>query len=115
MAMIPLLALLVAPAFAAMTPEERALILNEEMDFLLKAAPQARVWSRPDNIPSTTPRSGPAPSQVPGVENLEDRFFSDEVSFQAAASTDPAAQEEDAQERPAAKRVDGTLPYPHEF
>lgn len=85
MAMI--LLLLCFPVWAQSTPEERALILNEEMDFLLKSAPQVEVYTAPSNAVAPTRRSGQAPSQMPeGVESAEDNYFSDEVRFQAAAA-----------------------------
>jgi hypothetical protein len=67
--------------------EERALLLNQEMDFLLKAAPQVRVHGAP-TAKATAISSGLAPSQMPvGIESsAEDNYFTDQVRFQAAAS-----------------------------
>ena len=77
----------------------------------MQAAPKPKVWSA-GNLPSRDQRSGPAPSQMQGVENLEERFFSDEVNFQAARSLDVPAEEEQEQV-PRKKRLkasaDGTV------
>lgn len=91
MAMKPLvlLALLPLTSLAQMSSAERAMILNQEMDFLMQAAPKAETYAAPSA--SATPdfrqrRNGIAPSQMPGVERAEDRYFSDEVTFKAAAA-----------------------------
>lgn len=69
----------------AFDSDEIAYLLNLEMEGLMKAAPKPKVWAS-GSLPSLDQRSGPAPTQMEGVENLEQRFFSDEVTFQAARS-----------------------------
>lgn len=103
---------------AQTSASEQALILNDEMNYLLNSATSARVYSAPDTTAAPDNRlrrNGPAPSQMPGVERLEDRYFSDEVSVQAAASDriTPEAQESSAYDEEAREdgyRVDGTMP-----
>lgn len=105
--------LMLVPALAyALTAEERALQLNEEMDWMLKAAPKAQVYGSPEFAGQTRrgARNGLAPTQMQGVENVEDRFFSDEVRFQAAASdriNETQAIEDDFETD---YRVDGRVP-----
>ncbi len=106
MAILPILLLLVAPQALAQSQTERALQLNEEMEFLLGSAGKPRIW-RDGTLPPRAQRSGPAPSQMEGVDNLEKRFFSDEVSFQAARaerSNDESSSDEQDY------RVDGSVP-----
>lgn len=120
MAMRSFLAFLLFPlsVWAQSSTAERALILNEEMDYLLKAAPKVQVWSEPEA--NAAPdfrrrRNGVAPSQMPGVENTEERYFSDEVTLKAAASDrineEPEeGSEYDEEARDDGYRVDGTVP-----
>jgi hypothetical protein len=111
MAMI--LLLLSFPLWAQSTPEERALILNEEMDFLLKSAPQVRVYAAPSNAAAPARGSGLSPSQMPaGVESLEDNYFSDEVRFQAAAADtiNPSEDSAPAPEEDMSYLMDGGVP-----
>ncbi len=80
---------------------EIAYLLNLEMDGLMQSAAKPKVWSA-GKLPPRDQRSGPAPSQMQGIENLEERFFSDEVSFQAARSMD--VNEEEAEIKPKRKQ-----------
>ena len=115
-----ILVLLPLSALAQTTAAEQAVILNEEMAFLMDSAPKARVYAAPDasaNPDFRQRRNGPAPTQMPGVERAEDRYFSDEVTFQAAASDriTPEEDEANAYDEEAAEdgyRMDGTLPKP---
>lgn len=109
MAIVPLILILVSPAVLAQSREERALQLNEEMEFLMGNAAKPHIW-RDGSLPARSLRSGPAPSQLEGIENLEDRFFRDEVSFQAARSEAPAEEEPTFEEAERAYRVDGSVP-----
>ena len=104
-----LLILLIIPTVSASTKEERALQLNEEMEFLLGDAGKPVIWSD-GSLPAASERSGPAPTQMEGVENLENRFFQDEVKFQAAQALGPAVDEDAAEDERADYRVDGTVP-----
>jgi|GEM_PF-6704363 len=100
--------MLIIPTVLASTTQERALQLNEEMEFLMSVANKPRIWGE-GSLPSRSERSGPAPTQMEGIENLEDRFFQDEVKFQAAQALDTT---EDAEEESNDYRVDGTVPRP---
>ncbi len=71
---------------------EMAYLLNLEMESLMQTASKPKVWSS-GRLPPRDQRSGPAPTQMEGVENLEERFFSDEVSFQAARSLEAPTEE----------------------
>lgn len=101
-----LLILLILPTVFASTKEERALQLNEEMEFLLGAASKPVIWAD-GSLPAASERSGPAPTQMEGIENLENRFFQDEVKFQAAQALE-TPEETDSETKD--YRVDGTLP-----
>lgn len=90
---------------------EIAYLLNLEMESLMEVAAKPKVWSA-GKLPPRDQRSGPAPSQMQGVENLEERFFSDEVNFQSARSLD--VPEETTEETPQRKKrlkasPDGTV------
>ena len=76
----------------AFDSDEIAYLLNQEMESLMKAAPKPKVWAS-GSMPSRNQRSGPAPTQMEGVENLEEKFFSDEVNFQAARSLEVQPEE----------------------
>jgi hypothetical protein len=95
----------------ASTREERAFLLNQEMEALLQAAAKPKIW-RDGSLPPVDQRSGPSPSQIPQMENLEERFFSDNVRFQSARAM---TSEEDSEITPAPMkpklraRRDGTL------
>ena len=109
MAIWPLVFMLSSSTLLAQSREERALRLNEEMEFLLGVASKPHIW-RSSELPSRLERSGPAPTQMEGVENLEQRFFRDEVNFQAAraeAVDDPEPSFEEAEK---AYRLDGSVP-----
>lgn len=116
MAMRPWPLLLLLPlSTLAETSAEQALILNEEMAYLMQMAPKAQVFAAPDAGPSGRPRrSGQAPSQMDGVDRSEERIFSDEVSFQAAASDTITPEQDESRDydEEAAEdyRVDGTAP-----
>ena len=104
--------LLLAACAWANTQEERALQLNEEMDFLMSVAAKPKVWSS-GNLPPRAKRSGPAPSQMEGIENVEDRYFTDEVNFKAAQAVEPKQVEDKEptfEEAEDSYRVDGTVP-----
>jgi hypothetical protein len=95
----------------AFDSDEIAYLLNQEMEGLMKAAPKPKVWAS-GSLPSRNQRSGPAPTQMDGVENLEQRFFSDEVNFQAARSLE-VQPEEDSEKKSKSSRLrarpDGTV------
>ena len=79
------------------TSAENAMILNEEMEYLLKVADQAQVYAEPGAGPSRALNdrsNGIAPTQMRDIERAEDRYFSDEVSFQAAASEQTSPTED---------------------
>lgn len=103
-----LLILLIIPAVHASTKEERALQLNEEMEFMMSVANKPVIWAD-GSLPPTSERSGPAPTQMEGIENLENRFFQDEVKFQAAQALEPSTETEAPD---ADYRIDGTVPTP---
>jgi hypothetical protein len=113
MAMWPvILSVFLSGAALADSTEERAMELNEELEFMMSAAPKPRVWSK-GSLPPVDKRSGPAPSQVPGVENLEERFFSDEVNYQAARAVAPQEntdEELESAEFESTERIDGSAP-----
>lgn len=108
----PILLVLALPALAD-TTEERALELNQELEFMMGVAAKPRVWGK-GSLPPRDKRSGPAPTQMPkGIENLEERYFSDEVSFQAAQAERTDAELEASVDEPLAaesERVDGMPP-----
>lgn len=105
-----LILLLLSFGALADTAEERALMLNQEMDFLMSVAAKPRVWGK-GSLPAQDKRSGPAPTQMKGIENLEERYFSDEVSLQAAqAQRDASPEEDETQDVIDTERVDGTPP-----
>ena len=97
--------LVIIPTVFASTKEERALQLNEEMEFLMGAAGKPVIWAD-GSLPAPSERSGPAPTQMEGIENLENRFFQDEVKFQAAQALDTSENAEETKDY----RVDGTVP-----
>jgi hypothetical protein len=104
--------LLLSTPLLADSPEERALQLNEEMEYLMGVAAKPKVWSS-GNLPPRSRRSGPAPSQMEGIENIEDRFFTDEVNLKAAKAaetTDREVESTDLDEEEADYRVDGSVP-----
>ncbi|MFP5458251.1 MAG: hypothetical protein ACLGG7_05910 [Bacteriovoracia bacterium] len=105
-----LILLLLSIGALADTAEERALELNQEMEFLMSVAAKPRVWGK-GSLPARDKRSGPAPTQMKGIENLEERYFSDEVSLQAAqAQRDATLEGEEIIDVPDSERVDGTPP-----
>ena len=110
MAIRCLLIMLIIPTVLASTTQERALQLNEEMEFLMSVANKPRIWGE-GSLPNRSERSGPAPTQMEGIENLEDRFFQDEVKFQAAQALD-TTEDESEDETVRDYRVDGTVPTP---
>jgi len=104
--------LFVSSSLLASSQEERAIELNEEMDFLMSVAAKPRVWSH-GSLPPRSRRSGPAPSQMEGVEDIEERYFSDEVNFRAARAQSTKVEEEKEptfQDVEDSYRVDGTVP-----
>lgn len=119
MAMIALLAFILFPTHAlAMSEAEEAIMLNEEMAQLMKSSTKVKIWAAPGSSARSQldgPRNGLAPSQMKGVDDIEDRYFKDEVSFQAAASDrinedlyeDSSLNEE---EPTSDYRMDGTVP-----
>ncbi len=104
-----LLIMSIIPTVLASTTHERALQLNEEMEYLMSVANKPRIWGE-GSLPNRSERSGPAPTQMEGIENLENRFFQDEVKFQAAQALEPAVDEESSEDEAADYRVDGTVP-----
>lgn len=118
MAIMALLSFLLFPlSLLAQSNAEQAIMLNEEMNQLMKSATDVKVWAAPGTSSrSGIQRNGVAPSQMKGVENLEDRYFSDDVTFQAAASDrineeDPYADSELEEDKPLSDyRLDGTAP-----
>ena len=93
MKILTLIALgIISTQLFAYESDEIAYLLNQEMENLIKAAPKAKVWAS-GSLPSLDQRSGPSPTQMEGIENLEQRFFSDEVSFQAARSMEVEPEE----------------------
>ena len=112
------LVLLPVSVWAQSSSAERAAILNEEMNFLMNSARQVQVYAAPDassTLDMRQRRNGIAPSQMPGVERTENRYFSDEVNFQAAASDRISDEPEEGSEydQEAAEdgfTMDGTRP-----
>lgn len=92
----------------AFDSDEIAYLLNQEMEGLMKAAPKPKVWAS-GSLPSRNQRSGPAPTQMDGVLNLEERFFSDEVNFQAAKALDAEDDTGASRKSRLKARSDGTL------
>ena len=99
---------IISTQLKAFDSDEIAYLLNLEMEGLMKAAPKPRVWAS-GSLPSRNQRSGPAPTQMDGVENLEQRFFSDEVNFQAARSVEILPEEIPREESSETKRKNSRL------
>jgi hypothetical protein len=93
----------------AMTAQERAIILNQELEFLMQEAPKPQIWAR-GNLPSMENRSGPTESMLPGVEDIEKRFFKDQVRMQSARSLD--VEESTTPPKNRKKRSTGLTPRP---
>ncbi|MBY0515853.1 MAG: hypothetical protein K2P81_03015 [Bacteriovoracaceae bacterium] len=108
-----ILILVFSTSVMAASSEERALQLNEEMDYLMSVAKKPKVWSQ-GNLPPRAERSGPREIEIPGIENLENKYFTDDVSFQAAKSEELKQYDEPTEEEAKKSyRVDGTVPKVH--
>jgi hypothetical protein len=112
MKILGVIALISLPLLStASSTEERAFLLNQEMEYLMSTASTPKVWGKGSLLPRNQ-RSGPAPSQIEGIENLEERFFSDEVRFQSARSIEPEEapqSESNSKNRRLRARDDGTI------
>jgi hypothetical protein len=107
MKLLTLLSLLIFSShLRAQSVEEEAMILNQELEFLQNKATSPKVWGA--SSPRT--RSGPAKGSMPGVENLEERFFSDDVTLRTARSEAIEREEKPVKPRPKMRaRADGTV------
>lgn len=103
--------LLVALAVMDTTMDERALILNNEMEFLMESASHPRGGQASQETVLSGPATGLTPGQMQGVENLEERYFSDEVAVKASA-VQPDDEEDEPEDTTDNRglRVDGTVP-----